>query len=196
MFSKVLRRTHMYIALFLSPWVVMYAFSTFAMNHHEFFHAYAGGDRAQWQTETRQTFHSAPGGDRDPKVTAGQILKHLGMEGGHTVNAAGERITILRTGLISPRRITYTPADGSVVVEKQEYQTAQLLSRLHMRRGYQSDFAVDDAWAVSVDVAVAGIFLWILTGVWMWWELRVTRRLGAICALAGLGLFTLLLFTV
>src|SRR5262245_53684615 len=31
MFSKIIRRSHMYLALFLMPWVLMYALSTMAM---------------------------------------------------------------------------------------------------------------------------------------------------------------------
>ena len=31
-FSKILRRTHLYLALFLTPWVLMYAVSTLARN--------------------------------------------------------------------------------------------------------------------------------------------------------------------
>ena len=33
MFSLLLRRAHMYLALFLFPWMLMYALSTLAMNH-------------------------------------------------------------------------------------------------------------------------------------------------------------------
>ena len=33
MFSKIVRRTHMYLALFLTPWIAGYALSTIAMNH-------------------------------------------------------------------------------------------------------------------------------------------------------------------
>ncbi len=33
MTSKLLRRIHLYLALFLTPWIRMYAVSTFAMNH-------------------------------------------------------------------------------------------------------------------------------------------------------------------
>ena len=32
-FSKIVRRTHMYLALFLAPWMMGYAVSTIAMNH-------------------------------------------------------------------------------------------------------------------------------------------------------------------
>ena len=30
-FSKIIRRVHMYLALFLAPWMLMYALSTLAM---------------------------------------------------------------------------------------------------------------------------------------------------------------------
>ena len=42
MFSKVVRRTHMYLALFLFPWMLMYALSTLAMNHRAIFAARYG----------------------------------------------------------------------------------------------------------------------------------------------------------
>ena len=34
MFSKLVRRTHMYLALFLTPWMAGYAASTLLMNHN------------------------------------------------------------------------------------------------------------------------------------------------------------------
>ena len=43
MTSKLLRRIHMYLALFLTPWVLMYGLSTMAMNHHQSLRALYGG---------------------------------------------------------------------------------------------------------------------------------------------------------
>jgi hypothetical protein len=37
MFSKFIRQTHMYLALLLAPWILLYALSTIAMNHREAF---------------------------------------------------------------------------------------------------------------------------------------------------------------
>jgi len=37
MFSTVVRRTHMYLGLFLFPWVLMYSVSTLVMNHRAVF---------------------------------------------------------------------------------------------------------------------------------------------------------------
>jgi hypothetical protein len=47
-----------------------------------------------------------------------------------------------------------------------------------------------------VDIAIIGILLWVASGVWMWWELRLTRRAGALCITAGLALFALFTFTI
>lgn len=35
--SKLIRRTHMYLALSLTPWMVVYALSSFIFNHHALF---------------------------------------------------------------------------------------------------------------------------------------------------------------
>ena len=35
--SKLIRRTHMYLALFLTPWVMVFALSSIIFNHFKFF---------------------------------------------------------------------------------------------------------------------------------------------------------------
>ena len=37
MFSRFVRRTHMYLGLALFPWMLMYALSTLVMNHRAMF---------------------------------------------------------------------------------------------------------------------------------------------------------------
>jgi hypothetical protein len=105
------------------------------------------------------------------------------------------RITINRTDPLTPRRITYTSADNKLLIEKQEFRAQPFLEGLHRRRGYNNRYSVDTAWAVSVDVAIIGILLWVASGVWMWWELKLTRRAGAICIAGGLAVFALFTFT-
>ena len=36
---------------------------------------------------------------------------------------------------------------------------------------------------------------WVLSGLWMWWEMKVTRRFGLTSLLAGAGVFALYLLT-
>jgi len=64
---------------------------------------------------------------------------------------------------------------------------------MHRRRGFQTPYALDDTWAFTVDVFIAGVIFWALSGLWMWWELKVTRKLGAIALSGGVALFALFL---
>ena len=78
----------------------------------------------------------------------------------------------------------------------QVYRTPGFLERMHRRRGYQTDYVRDDLWAVTVDMVIIAMVFWVASGLWMWWELRVTRRWGAVSAAAGLALFALFLLTI
>ena len=54
-----------------------------------------------------------------------------------------------RNDLTTPRRITFTPADRRVVIEKMEPRPNAFLERFHRRRGYATGYAVDTIWAVT-----------------------------------------------
>jgi hypothetical protein len=198
MFSKIIRRSHMYLALFLTPWVLMYALSTLAMNHRGFFKKFYGTGPAPFKVERDQTYarHFSP--DATPAAIAEQILKDLHLEGTYTVRGPAQagRLTVFRQDPISPRRITFTPADGKLLVEKEVFRTPALLERLHRRRGFQHKYIPQDAWAFSVDLFIAALFFWAASGLWMWWELSETRRWGALATASGIALFTIFLLSI
>src|SRR5437667_1117413 len=195
MLSRIIRRIHMYFALFLTPWVLMYALSTMAMNHRGFFKKLYGASSATYEVEREQTSPRKFSSDATPVSIAEQILKDLGLEGTFTVRGspAGERLTILRQDPISPRRITYVSADGRLLVEREVFRTPAFLERMHRRRGYQHRYLIEDAWAFSVDVFIVAMIFWAASGLWMWWELGETRRWGAISAAFGVALFAFFL---
>ena len=70
------------------------------------------------------------------------------------------------------------------------------LERFHRRRGYDTGYSVDTVWAVSVDLFIAGMIFWALSGLWMWWEMKVTRRYGAVALLTGVLLFAVFVVTI
>ena len=197
MFSKFLRRSHMYLALFLIPWILIYALSTMAMNHRQFF-TKRGDSPVRFEKESEQTYTGTFPLQAAARQMALQLLKGLNLEGTFIVQGKpeGERITILRHDPIFPRRITFTPKSGLLVVERQVFSAHTFLERMHRRRGYQHDRLLEDAWAISVDVVIAAIVFWALSGVWMWWELRATRMWGGACLMLGVGLFGLFLFSI
>jgi len=191
MFSKVIRRTHMYLALFLTPWMIGYALSTIAMNHRM--------PRPTVLVKERdETYNNSFEPGTPPREIAQQILSDVNLSGAFAVQgpAPDGRLTINRQGLISPRRITFTPADRRVVVERVELETSGFLNRFHRRRGFQQPYAADLAMAISVDAVIVAMVFWALSGLWMWWEMRATRLWGIACAVTGMGLFAVLVLTI
>lgn len=190
MFSKIVRRSHMYIALFLFPWMAMYALSTLVMNHREFFIAKYGRGPAPLERERELTYSGSFAPEAEPRDISRQILASLGLDGTHGVNRRKDgAIVINRQDLITPRRVTYTPSDGKLVIEKMQYRSNAMLERFHRKRGYATGYALDTVWAVSVDLVIIAMVFWALSGLWMWWEMKVTRGLGALAIAGGAGLF-------
>lgn len=195
---SVIRQIHLYLGLFLAPWMLIYALSTMAMNHREYFKQHYGGTMVKWQTEKEQTLtpHFKP--DASAQEMAASILQSVNDYGNFNANLTRDRqkLTINRSDPVTPRRFTYTPADGKLVIEKQEFRSAPFLEGLHRRRGFQSSFMLDKLWGASVDLVIISMVLWVLSGVWMWWSLKPTRRLGMVMAGVGCALFALFLFSI
>lgn len=175
----------MYLALFLAPWMIGYALSTLAMNHRM-------PRPTTFITESEQQYANVFEPATPPREMAQQILRDLNLEGAFGVQgpAPDGRVTIIRQGMLSPRRITFTPRDRRVVIERMELETSGFLNRFHRRRGYQQPHAADLAMAISVDAVIVAMVFWAVSGLWMWWEMRATRWWGLACAATGIGIFT------
>jgi hypothetical protein len=188
-FSKLVRRTHMYLALFLSPWILGYAVSTVAMSHH-----WIGGPPA-YVLERELPYETTFADGTPPQEIARHILADLDLDGAYAVQGPTSegRLTINRQDLVTPRRIVYTAAERKLVVERVPFHSGAFLSRLHRRRGYQQPYGADRLMAVAVDAVVVAMVFWGMSGLWMWWEMRATRGWGFVSMAAGLGIFVLLL---
>ena len=181
----------MYLALFLAPWMIGYALSTIAMQHRM-----PRPTTFTKESERQYPNRFEPG--TPPREIAQQILADLNLDGAFGVQgpAPDGRLTINRQGMLSPRRITFTPHDGRIVVERLELETSGFLNRFHRRRGYQQPYAADLAMAISVDAVIVAMVFWALSGLWMWWEMRATRLWGLACAATGMGIFILFVLTI
>jgi hypothetical protein len=191
MLSKLMRRTHMYLALFLTPWLLGYALSTIVMNHG------VGGPQT-FVTESEQTssFTFEPG--TPARQVGEEILSELRMDGAFGVQGPRPDGTLVinRQDLLSPRRITYNPTDKHVLVERVEFRNSQFLNRFHHRRGFQQPYVADRAMAWSVDAIVVALVFWAISGLWMWWEMRATRLWGLAAAVFGIGMFAFFALTI
>jgi hypothetical protein len=193
--SLLLRRIHLYLALFLSPWILMYTVSTFVMNHRESFRGPGPAPPPKFELERETTYQGIMPDGATPQQIALQLMASLDMEGAYAIarSASPDKIVINRQHPVSPRRITYSVTDRKVTIEKMVFSGTSFLERMHRRRGFQHNFFLEDLWAASVDLTILGLFLLALSGLWMWWELKVTRGPGALALGAGVALFGLFL---
>ncbi|HEY7500000.1 MAG TPA: hypothetical protein VH740_15880 [Vicinamibacterales bacterium] len=187
----------MYLALFLFPWVLMYGLSTLVMNHRAYFTARYGSGAPPFEIERTIAYDGVFPDNADLRAISRQILASLDLDGAHGVTRGKEgAIVINRNDLTSPRRLTYTPANRTVVIERMASRPNALLERFHRRRGYATGYRLDTIWAVTVDFFIIGMVFWTISGLWMWWEMKVTRRVGWSAALAGAGTFALYVLTI
>lgn len=188
-FSKVLRRTHLYLALFLSPWILIYALSTLAMNHKQ-----RQGKPPQWELVSRGPYEGVFPDNATHHVIARQILTSLSIDGAHQASQSKDGVVVIqRFTPIAPMRLSYQPTTRELTIERQAASTTAFLERMHRRRGFQHPYLLEDTWALSVDFFIFGVLFWSLSGLWLWWELKVTRTLGALALAGGIALFALFL---
>jgi hypothetical protein len=211
-FTLILRRIHMYLALFLTPWVLIYGLSTLSLNHMSLLSSFYGDNWGQSYVERTTTYDKPlptvpdpqdeilvePKPRIDVEAAAKQVLQDLGMDGAHWAGTAAQstRLVINRNDIIAPREITVTPADHTLVIKRQAFQWPMFLRRLHTRRSYAQPYLADWAWAFVLDLLIVSILVWGLTGLWMWYQMKPTRRWGTLCAAAGCILFAFFLVTI
>lgn len=103
---------------------------------------------------------------------------------------------LLREG--APYRATYDLRDSTLrVVPNDEPPAARslrsFLLRLHTAHGYPSGFGAAFWWAILVDAMAVAMVAWAITGLFMWWQMKNLRRVGAVvvvvCALGTTALF-------
>lgn len=195
--NLILRRIHMYLGLFLGPWIAMYALAVLSVNHRDLFMD-PGEPAARFESESEQVYRAGFTADADLRTIADQILADLDLEGTYNVrqDKAAGTITIVRRDPFAPRRITYVPGEEKLTVERQLFHAVTFLSQLHHRAGFGSPLLIDRVWGLAVELVVVGLVFWALSGVWLWWQLTVTRAYGFACLLGGAGLFLFFLITI
>jgi hypothetical protein len=184
------RRLHVYLALTVFPWVLMYGVSAFVINHHEWFDKQLAGSQPKWTERLRRPYDRPVPADANLQSIGKQIADHLGLEGRHYAYKPGpKRLIVNVQGFWSNSRATYDLEKQEVVAEDERFQWNGFLIRMHERSGYAWDSWLEDAWAVFVDAASAGFLVLIGSGLWMWWQLPRTRWPGLAALLGGIALF-------
>lgn len=189
-FALFLRRLHVYLALILLPWVLMYAVSALVINHNQSIKAFLDDGKPDWSERTTEAFNEPIPGDDELQEFGRNLAKQLGLEGGYyTYRSGSGRINVNVQDFWSNHRVIYDSQAGTARVEDQRFQWNGFLIRMHERSGYLQESFLHDLWAVLVDVTCGAYLVLTLTGLWMWWSLKRCRWTGALAILSGLATY-------
>lgn len=196
--SKLIRRTHMYLALFLTPWMLVYALSGLVLNHIQTIRGLYGARFGQFEKIEERAYTTTFSEGANPRMISAQILEDLGLTGTFNVQGGANqpKLVITRNAAFSAHRVTYFRTEHRLLIEKQPFTAPVFVNRTHFRHGYEQPFLASKAWAVIVDLAIVGMLFWAVSGIWMWWEIKPARLAGAVFALVGFGLFGIMLVTI
>jgi len=185
-FNKLNRRTHLYLGLALAPWFLIYAASSVVLNHRSWFEP-AGGRQPEWTIRFDHPYRLPPlADDSNEDLMAEQILRDHGLTGRYRYHwDEADNFILQRTRLLHTIRFTYFPAQGRLLAEDKRFRLADSLTSAHFRAGYAHPYGIEIAWAVFIDLLVLSTLLWILTGLYLWFQLKQLRFWGWVAIGSG-----------
>jgi len=197
-FDKLNRRTHLYLGLFLMPWLLMYGVSSFIVIHQSWF----GVDKARAAEplfeRTYDRMVNMQGANNSPELraTAQEVLKDCDLEGAFWVDKPNaDTLHIERFSFRDGISVTYSIKNQKLKAERRSMRVPQTIMRMHFRGGYEQPTFGNKAWGLLVDIACIGILIWVTSGLIMWWRLPRLRAWGTIAVAAGILSFALLVWT-
>jgi hypothetical protein len=191
----LLRRTHLYLGMFLLPWTLMYGLSTVLFNHGPYFRQLRPTEPAWTRLWEKEYVLEVPAGNDRLRETARRVLDEHGLSGAFGAQRQGPRLVINVPSFRQPVRLTYDPDRKQLRAEERVFSWVEVLIRLHQRVGYgQGDFLYK-VWGALVDLFCVGTLAWIGTGLYLWWRLPATRTWGWIALGGGLATLLVLLGT-
>ena len=191
--DKINRRTHLYLGLFLMPWLLMYGVSSFIIIHQSWF---GGEKQAAWEPVFEKEYRHPIPEQGELRTVAQETLKDCNLEGAFWANKPNPDILqINRFTFWDSTRLTYSVKEQKLKAERQRMRLSQAIVRMHFRGGFGQPRFWDKFWGLLVDLACLGILIWVASGLIMWWRLPRLRTWGAIAVGGGLLSFLLLIWS-
>jgi hypothetical protein len=200
-FNHINRRLHLYLALILLPWAMMYGISAIPFAHNSFFNTLYKDGVPQWTTRFEQPY------DRPvPEKWSADVLRPFAKEviddldikinsayGAYRPNK--RQIMINVYDFWNNTRMVYDIEKQHITVQDKRFRWDQFFTSLHARGGFRQDTFLDTLWCVVIDIVSLGFILWSCSGIYMWWLLKGTRRWGTIALGGGFLSFVIFLVT-
>tara|TARA_B110000037_G_scaffold222730_1_gene299168 strand:+ start:1150 stop:1749 length:600 start_codon:yes stop_codon:yes gene_type:complete len=184
--NLIFRRAHLYLGKLLIPWMFVYAFSSFMLNHGPTFRQYRPAADAYELLWEKDYETGIPQNQKELRTWAGAVLEEHGVDTVRPlVNRNSERVLITAQRFLRPIRVSYRFSDGKLRAEQREASFFESMLRLHFRHGYGEGSVMQWIWAFLVDLVCVSFIIWVVTGLYLWWKMPHTRNWGWVAIGAG-----------
>lgn len=178
---QFIRRIHLFTALFLMTFVVMYFATGYTMVHEGLL------DNPDPEKKTRAARLKYKG-EKTPEAYALHLQEAFGLAGKRLPPQRLEdgrwKFEYFRPGRFYEAVVS--AAGDSVRITESREHLRRTLTGFHRMHGYGGGWLYD-GWVVCYDLASASLILFALTGIYMWYKLTQRRLLGWLLLLASFG---------
>jgi hypothetical protein len=187
------RRIHLYLALFLLPWFIMYGLSSIPFSHNQYFEA---RDKAKglplWTKRFERSYEITVPEGNELKPVGDRIMKDTGLTGAYgTYRQSPNQVNVYVYTFWQSTQVKYFVAEKKLLGEDRRFRWDHFLTGMHAKGGFEQG-GLHNLWGVVVDLVCLGMLMWIFTGLVMWWSLPSTRIWGWVAL--GSGVFSFALF--
>jgi hypothetical protein len=131
------------------------------------------------------------------KAAVPVVLERTGFPTGDVTVTSVPDLSFLMSDGAKAWRVTYNALTGvsaDAAPPPEELSTRRFLTRLHLASGYPGHTDTKWFWAVLVDATAVVMVFWGLSGLFMWWQVKATRRWGFVVLLLSAAAATALGF--
>jgi hypothetical protein len=185
------RRTHLYLALFLLPWFLMYGVSSIPFSHNQYFE---DRDKAKgiplWTKRFERSYEIAIPDGPELRAVGERIMKDTGLTGAHgTYRQNANQVNVYVYSFWKSTQVKYFISEKKLVCEDRRFRFEHFLTGMHAKGGFEQG-GLHNLWGVIVDLVCLGMIFWIFTGLVMWWTLPFARIWGWVALGSGIASFT------
>ena len=184
------RDLHLYLGLFVSPFVLLFAVSVFYLNHGKLFPATTSTEFFR-ELQIPEGFDKLKGKEAVERARA--ILPQVGVEGeiGFLRYVAKDRHLIFpvsKAGIEAT--VDVDVAARSATVKRRGMSIWESLSYLHKMPGphnvaIRGNWKGIQVWRWFADTTIYLMLFISISGVYMWWAIKAERRIGTTLLSAG-----------
>ena len=143
-------------------------------------------DKPQWIELFEKPYDLEVPENPDMREIGRRILDDHGFKGSYGAWWNGnQRISVNTFSFWGTTRFFYYIEDKRIVAEDKIFRWDHFLTKFHWIGGYQQERLLHDGWAFTIDLVCFSMVIWVLSGIYMWWQNKSTRLWGSVALGSG-----------